>query len=238
MVDWLTLLAFVPAALALNLTPGADMMFCLAQGLRRGAAAAAAASAGISVGCFLHAVAAGLGLSALVAAHPAAFEVIRWAGVAYLLWLALQVWRGADQGGPEAENPLPENPLPMSAAPQFGVMTATPALAPVLLRAFASGLVVNLTNPKVVLFVLAFLPQFVDPARAVLPQFLVLGGIIALGGFVINAAVGRFAGALRQRMAADPQRGQRLARLLARISAGVFAALALRLAYGAFAARG
>lgn len=208
-VDPVALLAFVPAALALNLTPGADMMFCLAQGLRHGPVPAAAASAGISTGAFLHAAAAGLGLSALVAAQPWAFDAIRWAGVAYLLWLAWAGWRAGD-------------------------IAAGRAGAPGLMRAFATGLTVNLTNPKVILFVLAFLPQFVDPARPVLAQFLVLGGIIALGGFVVNAAVGYGAGGLGRRLARDP----RLGRALSRLSAAVFAALALRLAWGAVAQSG
>ena len=86
------LLAFVPAGLALNLTPGADMMFTLAQGLKGGPRAGMAANAGIAVGGMVHTVIAGLGLGALVAAHPLAFDVIRWAGVAYLLWLARRLW--------------------------------------------------------------------------------------------------------------------------------------------------
>ena len=83
MVDPVFLLAFVPAGLALNLTPGADMMFCLGQGMRSGPRAALAASAGISLGAFIHAALAGFGLGAVVATVPGAFEVIRWAGVAY-----------------------------------------------------------------------------------------------------------------------------------------------------------
>ncbi len=214
MVDPVILLAFVAAALALNLTPGADMMFCLAQGLRHGPAPAAAASAGISTGALIHAGAAGLGLSALIAAHPWAFEAIRWVGVAYLLWLAWSGWQADIR---------PQGPAkpPGQAAP------------PGLARAFGAGLTVNLTNPKVILFVLAFVPQFVDPVRPVLAQFLILGGIIAAGGFVVNAAVGYFAGGLGRRMAGDP----RLGRTLSRISAGVFGLLALRLAWGAFADR-
>ena len=79
-VDPLVLLAFIPAGLALNLTPGADMMFCLGQGLRSGPGAAMAANVGIAVGGMVHTLAAALGLGALLAAHPAAFDVIRWAG--------------------------------------------------------------------------------------------------------------------------------------------------------------
>ena len=79
-IDPLTLLAFVPAALALNLTPGADMMFCLGQGLRGGPKAALAADAGIALGAMIHVLIAGLGLGALVATSPWLFDAIRWAG--------------------------------------------------------------------------------------------------------------------------------------------------------------
>jgi len=200
MIDPLVLLAFLPAALALNLTPGADMMFCLAQGARGGARPALAASAGISAGCMVHVALAGLGVGALVARHPAAFDAIRWAGVAYLLWLA---WR--------------------TLSTPHGV-SGRPAVRPA--RAFRDGLVVNLTNPKVILFILAFVPQFVDPAGPVPAQFLVLGSVIALGGFVINGAVGVFSGGLGRVLARDPrvERGLRL------VTASLFGALALRLA--------
>ncbi|PWE32304.1 LysE family translocator [Maritimibacter sp. 55A14] len=202
-VDGVTLLAFVPAALALNFTPGADMMFCLGQGLRGGARPAALASAGISAGSMIHAALAGLGLGAVVAAHPVAFDAIRWAGVCYLLWLA---W-GALRHGSAPEGDAAPRPRPA--------------------HAFRDGLAVNLSNPKVILFVLAFIPQFIDPARgAVLAQFLIFGGIIALGGFFINAGVGAFAGGAGRLLAGSPGAG----RWLGRISAGIFGALALRLA--------
>lgn len=141
MIDTVTLLAFVPAALALNFTPGADMMFCFGQGLRSGARPAMAASAGVSVGAFIHVMLAGLGLGAAVAAVPWMFDAIRWIGVAYLLYLA---W-GALRGGAMPED-APRRPT------RF---------------AFRDGLLVNLTNPKVILFVLAFIPQFVDPGRRI-----------------------------------------------------------------------
>ena len=90
MIDFQTLLVFVPIALALNITPGADMLFCLGQGAKSGPRAGLSASLGIATGSFIHALAGGLGLAALIAANPIAFEVIRWAGVAYLLYLAYQ----------------------------------------------------------------------------------------------------------------------------------------------------
>ena len=87
-VEPLVLLSFIPAGLALNLTPGADMMFCLGQGLRGGPRAGMAANLGIAAGGLVQVTLAGLGLGALVAAHPMAFEAIRWVGVVYLLVLA------------------------------------------------------------------------------------------------------------------------------------------------------
>lgn len=201
MIEPVTLLAFVPAALALNFTPGADMMFCLGQGLRSGRRSAVAASAGIAAGGMVHVTLAGLGLGAAVAALPWLFDVIRWAGVAYLLYLAWGAWRS----GPAREDALP---VPAS-------------------RAFRAGFVVNLTNPKVILFVLAFIPQFVTPqAGPVLVQFLVYGAVLSLGGFVVNGLVGLFAGQAGRRLFASP----RFARWLGRVSGGIFAALALRLA--------
>lgn len=200
-VDALTLLAFVPAALALVLTPGADMMFSLAQGLRGGRRAAVAAAAGASTGTMVNAALAGAGLGAVVAAAPALFDAIRWAGVAYLLWLALRTLRA-----------------PLGAA--VGGAPVRPA------RAFRDGLVVNVSNPKVILFLLAFVPQFVDPSGAILPQFLVLGGFVALSGFVVLALVGALAGGVGRTRARSP----RIERAMRWATAGVFGGLAVRLA--------
>lgn len=201
MIDPWVLLAFIPAALALNLTPGADMMFCLGQGLRAGARPAIAASAGISTGGMIHVAVAGLGLSAVISAVPWAFDVIRWIGVGYLLYLA---WGAFRQGAVPAG--------------QDRIATA---------RAFKSGLYVNLTNPKVILFVLAFVPQFVDPtAGPVLIQFLIFGAIMGIGGFIINGAVGVFAGGAGRLLTGSPRAG----RLLGYVSGTVFAGLAVRLA--------
>ena len=112
MIDPVLFLAFVPAALALNLTPGADMMFCFAQGMKGGPRAAIAASAGISRRSMVHVLLAGLGLGALVAAFPWLFGAIRWVGAAYLAWLAWKTFRTplvvaeapppADRRGPSA----------------------------------------------------------------------------------------------------------------------------------------
>ncbi len=200
-VDFLTLLTFLPAALALNLTPGADMMFTLGQGLRGGAGAAIGAAAGITAGCFVHIGLAAAGLGAVLATQPVLFDVIRWIGVAYLLWLALAALRS---GGVTPDRRRPLSPL----------------------GAFRDGFLVNLTNPKVILFVLAFLPQFVDPGRGQpVLQFLMLGAILGLGGMIVNSAVGLTAGRFGSRLASA-----RAARILGIATAGIFSLLALRLA--------
>ncbi len=200
MIDTVTLLAFLPAALALNLTPGADMMFCLGQGLRGGPRAALAADAGISAGVLVHVLLAAVGLGAALSALPWAFEVIRWIGVAYLVVLAIQTLR----------TPIAQTDLP--------------AVKP--REAFRQAFIVNLTNPKVILFVLAFLPQFVDPTNPLLPQFLTLGAILSAGGFVINGAVGVFAGSLGRQVAGS----RTFALWTRRVSASIFVLLAARLA--------
>jgi threonine/homoserine/homoserine lactone efflux protein len=201
MIETVTLLAFIPAALALNFTPGADMMFCFGQGLKSGSKPALVASAGVSVGLMVHVLLAGLGLGAAVAALPWLFDVIRWMGVAYLLYLA---WGAIRNGAVSADAP------------------ARPAH-----HAFRDGMVVNLTNPKVILFVLAFIPQFVNPAIGpILPQFLIFGVVIALGGFVVNGLVGVFAGGAGKVLISNP----RASRIMGWVTGGIFTALAIRLA--------
>lgn len=201
MIETVTLLAFIPAAMALNFTPGADMMFCFGQGLRSGPRPALLASAGVSVGLMVHVLLAGLGLGALVAAMPWVFDVIRWMGVAYLLYLA---WGAIRNGAVSGDAPAKPTHF-----------------------AFRDGMVVNLTNPKVILFVLAFIPQFVNPALgSVLLQFLTFGVIIALGGFVVNGLVGLFAGGAGRLLISNP----RASRIMGWVTGGIFTALAIRLA--------
>lgn len=178
-VDPLTLLAFIPAGLALNLTPGADMMFCLGQGLKGGRRAAMAANFGIAVGGMVHTLIAGLGLGALIAAHPLAFDVIRWVGVGYLMWLAISALRGQ------------------------GALTAATVAPRPAARIFGEALLVNLLNPKVILFILAFLPQFVDPAVGpIWKQVVLLGSIFAFSGGVVTVAYGVLAGYAGRALAA------------------------------------
>lgn len=200
-VEYITLLTFVPAAIALNLTPGADMMFCVGQGMRGGTRAAVFASAGISLGSLIHALIAGLGLGAIVNGFPVLFDVIRWCGIAYLLWLALQAIRNGSQLS-EGGDLRPSH-------------------------AFRQGLFVNLSNPKIILFSLAFIPQFVNPAHAVLPQFVVFGAIFATTGLFVNGTFGAFAGGMNRVLTGNPG----ILRGLDYLSAGIFSLLAARLVF-------
>ncbi|OYX44700.1 MAG: amino acid transporter [Rhodobacterales bacterium 32-67-9] len=194
------LLAFTLAGLVLNLTPGADVMFATASGLRGGPRAGMAAGLGVGLGGALHVTLAALGLSALIAAHPAALTAIRWVGAGYLLWLAVQAWR---TGPPDAA--------------EWG------ATRPV--RALGRGFLANALNPKVILFILAFLPQFTDPAYGpVWQQIVFLGGIFTVTGTLVTVSYGAIAGAMGQAL------GRRLG-ALNRIAALVFAGLAARLVW-------
>ena len=198
------LLLFTSAAIALNLTPGADMLFCLAQGARSGPKVGVAASIGISTGALIHTVLAALGLAALLAAHPIAFHALRWGGVAYLVWLAIQAFRHG----------------PIVVSPAKGASSG-------VLRAWRDRTLVNLLNPKVAIFILAFVPQFVDPARgSSILQFLLLGGILIVGGTVVNGLVGIYAGKVGRFF----QRSERASALFQWLSGAVFLGLAARLA--------
>lgn len=169
------LLIFMMAGIALNLTPGAVMMYCLSQGLKSGPKTGFAASLGIATGSVIHVLLAAFGLAALIAANPVAFEVLRWAGVTYLVWLAVQALR----------HPLQVN-LPEAAK------RSQP------LKAWRDGVLVNLLNPKVIVFILAFLPQFVDPERGfTVLQFLLLGLVLNITGTAVNGFVGIGAGSVR-----------------------------------------
>lgn len=199
-----TWLLFCLACAALAATPGPNMLFLVSRTLAQGRAAGFVSLAGTSTGFALHALAAALGLTALLAAVPVAFEIVRWAGAIYLAWLAIVTWRGSDE-------------------PEPGV--AAPRVAPGAM--YRQGLLTSVLNPKLAVFQLALFPQFVDPARgSVLSQGLVL----ALTQLVIvvagdSACVFAATGA-RRFFARRPSFGRWSKRALA----GVFAVLAARLA--------
>jgi threonine/homoserine/homoserine lactone efflux protein len=200
-----TWLLFCLACIALVATPGPNVLYLVSQTLAQGRAAGFVSLAGTSAGVAAHALAAALGLSALLATVPVAYDVVRWAGAIYLAWLAWTTWRS--QNG------------------------KTQSIAPTEVRAgqlFRQGLLTSLLNPKVALFELALFPQFVSPSHgSVLVQSLILAATqlaLAIAGdslFVLAAA------RARRFFAARPGWGGWSKRALA----GVFGGLALRLAW-------
>ncbi len=178
-VDPHLLLAYLAACAVLILTPGPDMLFVIAQTPRGGAARGWAAALGIFAGALGHVALAALGLAALLAASPGLFFAARVVGAAYLIWLGVSALRAGGEAGP----------LPVVGARQG------------LGAAFRQGMVTNLLNPKVALFFLAFLPQFVAPDRApAWLQMLLLGPLLPLFALpffgALIAAAGRAASAL------------------------------------------
>lgn len=210
MLDLAQLWPFILACLALNLTPGADMTYVIARSATQGRGAGIAASFGVAAGSLVHSLLAALGVAALLQQSAAAFLAVKIAGALYLLYLAWKAWRS-----------------PAAAPARRGTLTKIP-----LLRVFGEGALTNLLNPKVALFILAFLPQFVDPHRgSTVLQILVLGLIFNIGGTTVNCIVAlsasTTAGLLRQRLGDG---GSRIGRWLNRFTSVVFVGLALRLA--------
>ncbi|MFG3252410.1 LysE family translocator [Streptomyces sp. NPDC048172] len=207
MVDASLYAAFLAAALALCLTPGPDMMFIVAMGGKGGQATGVMAALGVAFGALVHGVAAILGLSALFTALPVLYHALRWAGAAYLLFLAWKAFR-------ERGNPVGESG------------TAGAGGGPGRRRAFWQGTVTNLLNPKVILFNVAFLPQFVNPGLGhVGGQLAVLALTLVLVGLAVDAVIGLLSGRLSLLL----RRSRRVARGLNLFSGTVFAGLAVRL---------
>ncbi|MEE1835128.1 LysE family translocator [Streptomyces sp. SP17KL33] len=223
MVDGSLYLAFLVAAFALCVTPGPDMMFIVAVGGRGGPAIGVMAAAGVAAAMLVHTVAAALGLSALFETLPVLYYVLRWLGAAYLLYLAVKAFRDRSvpggEGGAGDGDGAGDGPESDPAA--YGRAGAG------LRRAFWQGAVTNLLNPKVILFNVAFLPQFVDPSLGHVPgQLLLLGCTIVVMGFLWDGSVGLVAGRLTQVL----RRSRRVARGLNIFTGTVFAGLAVRLA--------
>jgi threonine/homoserine/homoserine lactone efflux protein len=198
---------FMIAVLVLNATPGVDVLLTVTRTLQGGARSGLAAVAGISAGCVTHALAAAFGLAALLAVSASAFSVIKWAGAAYLLWLAFGMLRTAWCGGAT------------SAA------AAAPAAARSLWADFRAGFLGNTLNPKVALFFLAFLPQFIAPATANKTfAFLALGAVFVLQSAITMAALVAVVARLRR---LPPPRASRWLQAAGGV---LFALLAARLA--------
>lgn len=196
---------FIVAGLLLNITPGADMALIGARSASLGFRAGAAAALGVGAGCVVHVAAAALGLSALVASSATAFTLLRWAGAAYLVWLGIGLLRS--------------RPANVAAAPATSAANS-------FVRVFAQGFLTNALNPKVALFFLAFVPQFI-PAGTTHKTlaFVALGAVFVVQGLVFLFGLVALGVRLR-RLGASPRVGAALRAL----GGVVFVALAARLA--------
>ena len=202
MPDASTFALFIAAALVLLVVPGPSVLYIVARSIEGGRTAGLVSVLGVQTGALVHIAFATLGLSAILASSALAFSVVKWLGAIYLVWLGLKRIFGSD----EEENEIPVEPARLS-------------------RVFSQGVIVNTLNPKTALFFLAFLPQFVDPARGpAWTQILLLGAtfvILALGSDGLYALLSGTAGGwLQHRMkGASLRRGQRL------VSGGILIAL-------------
>ncbi|SDL82126.1 Threonine/homoserine/homoserine lactone efflux protein [Nonomuraea jiangxiensis] len=199
-MDLSVLPAFIAAVLVLLLAPGPDMAFMVAAGLKHGRGGATRAALGITAGVSVYVVLTALGLGAFLAAAPGVAATIQLAGAAYLAYLAWVTWRSSG--------------LPLEAS----IVKSADV--------FRRGFVVNIFNPKIVLFFTAFLPQFLGDANGnPVLQLLMLGLILQVLGLLADLAIGYAAGAVRDRVL--HRTGVR--RLLERFAATVYGALAAAL---------
>lgn len=207
----LTLSQFLPfllAALLITATPGPDNLMVLGMGMSRGRRQGMAFGLGCALGCLSHTLLAAVGVSALVAASPLAFTLLKWAGGAYLVWLGVQAIRSTlgHAGG--------------------GAVRAVGGPGEPLLRLFLKGMFANAINPKVVLFFLSFLPQFVVPGNGPVGlQLGLLGLVFTAQAALLFGLLGYFAGGIGGWLNRSPRAGL----WLDRIAGTVFIGLGVRM---------
>lgn len=196
---------FLVTSIIVVATPGTGVLYTLTAGLSRGARASVVAAVGCTLGILPHMIAAITGLAALLHASALAFQILKYLGVAYLLYMAWSTLRDKDSLSVE------EDAAPPSAA-----------------RVIGSGILINVLNPKLTIFFFAFLPQFVstnEPSASV--RMLELSAVFMLLTFVVFVGYGVFAAAVRKHLISRP----RVVTWTRRIFAGSFAALSVRLAF-------
>ncbi|MFB9201547.1 LysE family translocator [Nonomuraea spiralis] len=200
MISLTTFLLFATASLVLVLVPGPNHLYIAARGLAQGRAAGLASALGVEAGTLVHIAAAAAGLSYVISRSAALFAIVKWAGVAYLLYLGVRAFTGKDA--------------------QAGAPPAQP-----LAKVFLEGVLVNVLNPKVALFFLAFLPQFVDPgAGSPALQIIVFGLTLLFLGLISDLVYALTAGALGTRLT-------RAARTLRYVSGVVYLGLGVATAF-------
>jgi threonine/homoserine/homoserine lactone efflux protein len=210
MPDTTQLLMFIAAGWLLNLTPGPDVLYIVSSALRSGVRAGIVAALGIVSGCFVHVFAAALGVGALLATSAAAFTVLKWLGAAYLMWMGIRLLLA--RGGGTAIVPNREG----------GEVVAVN-----LWRVYRQGFLTNVLNPKVALFFLAFVPQFIAPGTEdKVAAFLLLGLLFNLNSLPVNFGYAWLAGWASRRVAAV----QRAMHWMDRAAGLMFVGFGLRLA--------
>ena len=204
MFDSSTLLLFTTASILLALTPGPDNIFVLTQSALKGKLVGIVVTLGLCTGLVVHTSAVALGVAAIFQASALAFNLLKFAGAVYLLYLAWGAFRaGASTLGSETTREVS------------------------LSRFYLRGIIMNVTNPKVSIFFLAFLPQFTNPENSSLPlQLVALGGIFILSTLLVFGAISLLAGVLGQWL----RRSGRAQTILNKVSGVIFAGLALKLA--------
>jgi len=178
-----TLLAFALVSLGIVLTPGPNMIYLISRSITQGPAAGIVSLGGVALGFLFYMLCAAFGITALLFAVPYAYDALRFAGAAYLLWMAWQALR------PGGRSPFQVKKLKVDGPRKLFVM----------------GLVTNLLNPKIAMLYLALLPQFVNPALgSVLTQSLVLGTIQTIISVGINAVIALTAGSIAMFLGTRP----------------------------------
>ncbi len=205
MLDWTSLAIFVSAATVLVLLPGPNTIYIITRSVQQGWSAGIVSSLGVQVGTVFHLLAAAFGVSALIVASSSALTIIRVAGAVYLIGLGIKTLLAK------------------------GDATAEPAVERASRwRIFWQGAVVNLLNPKTILFLFAFLPQFIDPARgSVVAQTLALGGLLCLLGTASDVVYSVAAGSIGHVLRSSPKLARRQQMLAGCVYIGLGAATAL-----------
>jgi homoserine/homoserine lactone efflux protein len=204
-MEWSTWLAFFAASWAISISPGAGAVAAMSAGMQHGFARGYFLTFGLILGLWSQVLLVGAGLGAVIVASSTAFALVKWLGVAYLLWLGLAQWR----------------------TPAVGLRAQADQASSVASRRsiLARGWALNSVNPKGTLFMLAVVPQFLDPLRPLLAQYLVIGATLAFTDLVINAGYTAFAS-----KALAALRSPRQMRWLNRVFGSLFIALAALLA--------
>ncbi|MGB9927512.1 MAG: LysE family translocator [Methanosarcina sp.] len=204
MIEQSQLIYFIAASAALTLLPGPDILFVLTQSISQGKSAGIATASGLCTGVLIHTTAAALGISAIVYKSALAFEIVKYAGAAYLLYLAWQAFREKGE-----------------------LISSAPARETEIFALYRRGIFMNVLNPKVALFFLAFLPQFVNISSGDVPmQMIFLGIIFMIQAWLIFSAISVFAGVIGEKIVKRP----RVGKYINYGKAGIFTFIGVKLA--------